>query len=106
MSKPKVFVTRIIPEKGLEMIRDSCDVDLWQEELPPSRAELLQRVQGVDGLLCLLTLWVLVREGPRGFLAQLSQGGEPHVHPEPSAPGAAHDHDHDHDGATRCRDAH
>ena len=55
MSKPKVFVTRIIPEKGLEMIRNSCDVDLWEDELPPSRAELLQRVQGVNGLLCLLT---------------------------------------------------
>ena len=32
------------------------------------------------GILCLLTLWVLVREGPRGFLLQLSQGSEPHAH--------------------------
>jgi len=55
MSKPKVFVTRIIPEKGFEIIRDFCEVDLWQSELPPTRAELLQHVQGVDGLLCLLT---------------------------------------------------
>ncbi len=55
MSKPKVFVTRLIPEKGLELIRDSCDMDLWQAELPPSREELLQHVRGVDGLLCLLT---------------------------------------------------
>ena len=55
MSKPKVFVTRIIPEKGLEMVRDACNVDLWQEELPPRREELLKRVRAVDGLLCLLT---------------------------------------------------
>lgn len=55
MSKPKVFVTRAIPEKGFEMIKDFCDVDLWQDDLPPSREELLQRVQGMDGLLCLLT---------------------------------------------------
>lgn len=55
MSKPKVFVTRLIPEKGLELIRDSCDMDLWQADLPPSREELLQHVHGVDGLLCLLT---------------------------------------------------
>lgn len=55
MSKPKVFVTRLIPEKGLELIRDSCDMDLWQAELPPTRDELLQHVRGVDGLLCLLT---------------------------------------------------
>ena len=55
MSKPKVFVTRVIPAKGLEMIRDVCEVDLWEEELPPSREELLKRVRGVDGLLSLLT---------------------------------------------------
>src|SRR5512141_3477015 len=55
MMKPKVFVARIIPDKGLDMIRDFCEVDLWQDELPPSREELLKRVQGVDGLLSLLT---------------------------------------------------
>lgn len=55
MSKPKVFVTRAIPDKGLELIKDFCDVDLWFDELPPSREALLQHVRGVDGLLCLLT---------------------------------------------------
>jgi glyoxylate reductase len=55
MSKPKVFVTRVIPDKGLDLVKDFCDVDLWEGDLPPSRDELLQRVQGVDGLLCLLT---------------------------------------------------
>ena len=55
MSKPKVFVTRVIPEKGLELIRDFCEVNLWHDELPPSREELLKRVRGVDGLLSLLT---------------------------------------------------
>ena len=55
MPKPKVFVTRVIPEKGLDIIREYCEVDLWQDELPPGREELLKRVQGVDGLLCLLT---------------------------------------------------
>jgi len=53
--KPKVFVTRPIPEKGLEIVRDFCDVDLWPAELPPTRDELIQHVRGVDGLLCLLT---------------------------------------------------
>jgi uncharacterized membrane protein YraQ (UPF0718 family) len=32
------------------------------------------------GALCLLTLWVLLREGPRGFLLQLSQGSGGHSH--------------------------
>jgi len=55
MSKPKVFVTRAIPDKGFELIKDFCDADLWGNELPPSRDELLQRVRGVDGILSLLT---------------------------------------------------
>jgi len=55
MSKPKVFVTRVIPDKGLDLVKDFCNVDLWEGELPPSRDELMQRVRGVDGLLCLLT---------------------------------------------------
>ena len=55
MSKPKVFVTRVIPDKGLVLVKDFCDVDLWEGELPPNREEMIKRVQGVEGLLCLLT---------------------------------------------------
>jgi glyoxylate reductase len=55
MSKPRVLVTRLIPEQGLKMIRQSCQVDLWPEKLPPSRSDLLKHIDGVDGLLCLLT---------------------------------------------------
>jgi len=53
--RPRVLVTRVIPEEGLEPIRAACDVDLWEDELPPSRDELLRGVPGVDGLLTLLT---------------------------------------------------
>ncbi len=55
MVRPKVFVTRIIPEKGLEMLRHEADVDVWQEPLPPDYPTLLQKAKGVDALLCLLT---------------------------------------------------
>jgi len=55
VKKAKVFVTRVIPEKGLAMVNQFCDADVWLEELPPSREALLERVRGVDGLLCLLT---------------------------------------------------
>jgi glyoxylate reductase len=55
MAKPKVFVTRVMPDKGFDMIKDFCDVDLWPDELPPGRTELLQHLRGKDGLLCLLT---------------------------------------------------
>jgi len=55
MDKPKVFVTRVIREKGLELVRQNCQADIWPKELPPNRETLLERVRGVDGLLCLLT---------------------------------------------------
>lgn len=55
MAKPKVFVARIIPDKGLDLVRDFCEIDLWTNELPPNRVEMLQHVQGVDGILSLLT---------------------------------------------------
>ena len=53
--RPKVFVGRRIPEEGLDAVRAACDMDLWEDELPPPRDELLRRVAGVDGVLTLLT---------------------------------------------------
>jgi glyoxylate reductase len=55
VSRPRVFVTRVIPDEGLDRVREACEVDLWTDELPPPRDELLRRVAGVDGLLSLLT---------------------------------------------------
>lgn len=55
MTKPKVFVTRIIPDQGLDLVREFCEADVWEGELPPPREEILRRVQGMDGLLSLLT---------------------------------------------------
>jgi lactate dehydrogenase-like 2-hydroxyacid dehydrogenase len=53
--RPRVLVTRVIPDEGLDPVREACEIDLWTDELPPPRDELLRRVAGVDGLLSLLT---------------------------------------------------
>lgn len=53
--RPRVLVTRRIPEAGLAIVRAAADVDLWEDPLPPPRDALLRRVAGVDGLLALLT---------------------------------------------------
>jgi glyoxylate reductase len=55
VTKPRVLVTRVIPDEGLDPVREACEVDLWTDELPPPRDELLRRVVGVDGLLSLIT---------------------------------------------------
>jgi glyoxylate reductase len=54
-ARPRVFVARRIPDEGLEAVRAACDLDLWEDDLPPPRDELLRRVAGVDGVLTLLT---------------------------------------------------
>jgi glyoxylate reductase len=57
MAQQTVFVTRIIPQKGLDMILKAPDlkVDVWEGEMPPPRDVLLQKVKGVHGLFCLIT---------------------------------------------------
>jgi glyoxylate reductase len=53
--RPRVFVARRIPDAGLDAIASACAMDVWQDELPPSRDELLRHIAGVDGALTLLT---------------------------------------------------
>ena len=55
MSKPRVYVTRLIPDEGLQAILAACDAEVWEGELPPPRAVLLEKVKGKEGLLSLLT---------------------------------------------------
>jgi glyoxylate reductase len=45
----------MIPAAGLDLLAAECKLDVWPEELPPSRADVLARVQGALGLVCLLT---------------------------------------------------
>ena len=55
MTKPRVFVTRQIPEEGAHLIREFCQAEFWPEPLPPDTKTLRQKVAGLDGLVCLLT---------------------------------------------------
>ena len=55
VARPRVFVSRRIPDEGLRARGRVRPMDLWPDELPPPRDELLRRVAGVDGLLTLLT---------------------------------------------------
>jgi glyoxylate reductase len=55
MSRPKVFVSRRIPDEGLNAISAACDVDLWPSQLPPPAEVLRERVKNCDGLVSLLT---------------------------------------------------
>ncbi|MBA2469943.1 MAG: D-glycerate dehydrogenase, partial [Chloroflexia bacterium] len=53
--RPRVAVTRLIPEAGLDLLRASCDVTIWEGDLPPDKQELDTLLEGAVGVLSLLT---------------------------------------------------
>jgi glyoxylate reductase len=55
IARPRVFVTRRVPERVREELEQSFTLDVHDEELPPPRDELLSRAAGCDGLVTMLT---------------------------------------------------
>ena len=55
MARPTAFVSRKIFEEALQTIHMMADAEVWPDDLPPPHPTLLEKVRGVDGLLCLLT---------------------------------------------------
>ena len=53
--KPKVYVTRRIPDSGLALLREKCDISQWNSDDPVPRSELLSNIKDKDALFCLLT---------------------------------------------------
>jgi lactate dehydrogenase-like 2-hydroxyacid dehydrogenase len=55
MQKDKVFVTRRIPEPGLDLLRKECRMVIWPDALPPERDAMLDNARGAAAILCLLS---------------------------------------------------
>lgn len=55
MSKPKVYVTREIPESGLKMIKEHFDAEMWPEYSPSPKEVIIEKVRNVDALVSLLS---------------------------------------------------
>jgi glyoxylate reductase len=54
--KPKIYITRKLPDQILTQVRELFAVSMWEEEEKPVPYEVLEKeIQDVDGLLCLLT---------------------------------------------------
>lgn len=51
----KAFITREIPEAGLCLLREQCELDVYMEDGPISRPELLARAANADVIIGLLT---------------------------------------------------
>lgn len=53
--KPKVYVSRLIPREGLDMLRQIADIKVWEGELPPPYETLMEEIKDVEGIVTLLT---------------------------------------------------
>jgi len=53
--RPRLFLTRRIPDPGLVLIREAFSVTGGEKDRPLDRESLLRGVAGADALLCLLT---------------------------------------------------
>ncbi len=54
-SKPRVMISRALPEEVIARARSRADVDLHAGDKPLSKTELIARVKGREGLVCLIT---------------------------------------------------
>jgi len=53
--KPKVYVTRELPERGLKIIKERFDAEVWPEYAPPPKKTIIEKVKDVDALATLLS---------------------------------------------------
>lgn len=54
-SKPRVYVTRRLPEAAFRRLSVGCEVKSWDREVPPPYQVLGEGVADKEGVLCLLT---------------------------------------------------
>ena len=55
MPKPKVYVTRELPERGLKIIKERFDAEVWPEYAPPPKKTIIEKAKDVDALATLLS---------------------------------------------------
>jgi glyoxylate reductase len=55
MPKPKVYVTRELPERGLKIIKKYFETEVWTEYAPPPKKLIIEKAKNVDALATLLS---------------------------------------------------
>ena len=54
-SNPRVFVSRIIPQSAIDLLKRDTDLELNEEDIPLDKRDLIRRIQGKQALICLIT---------------------------------------------------
>src|SRR5262245_66630417 len=55
VSRPSILISRSLPPQAVARARTRADVDFNDVDAPLPRAELLRRLQGRQGLVCVIT---------------------------------------------------
>jgi len=55
MQKPKLFITRNIPEPAIKRLEEVFEVEIFPENRAITHGELKEKVRDIDALICLLT---------------------------------------------------
>ena len=50
MSKPRVYVTREMPERGLRIIKERFDTEVWTDYAPPPKKTIIEKAAKADAL--------------------------------------------------------
>ncbi|XP_038060320.1 glyoxylate reductase/hydroxypyruvate reductase-like isoform X2 [Patiria miniata] len=51
----KIYVTRRLLPEALDLLKEKCDIEIWDHDNVVPRDELLKRIAGKEGMLCQLT---------------------------------------------------
>ncbi|QDT05847.1 Putative 2-hydroxyacid dehydrogenase [Rubripirellula lacrimiformis] len=54
-SRPKIFLTRQLPSESMQLLKSQSELTYNHDDRYLSKEEIIAEIQGVDGLLCLLT---------------------------------------------------
>jgi len=55
MPKPKAYITRELPERGLNIIKQRFDAEVWPDYAPPPKSVIIDKARNVDALVSLLS---------------------------------------------------
>ncbi len=76
--KPRVFVARQIPEKGIALLRSHFDVEVYRKRTPLSRQALVKHIRGAVALLSIFSTpvdaWVLERAPGLKIVSNMAVG--------------------------------
>ncbi|MHA1480637.1 MAG: 2-hydroxyacid dehydrogenase [Candidatus Thorarchaeota archaeon] len=53
--KDRIFVTRKIPGKGLDLLKEKFDTEVWKKETPPGQKQIVELAKDAIGIVTLLS---------------------------------------------------